>query len=84
MRIVCSWYCEEHNVTVVYFQHRGPVREAVTPNADGSYTIFINDALSPEKRRSAFDHALSHIMAGDFWNERNLAEIEASAEGGAA
>ncbi|MDU3215670.1 MAG: ImmA/IrrE family metallo-endopeptidase [Negativicoccus succinicivorans] len=35
-------------------------------NEDGTYTIFINSHLSPERRRSAVAHELSHIMENDF------------------
>ena len=42
-----------------------PVNECVTQNADGSYTIFIRDSLTYEKKRDAYIHALGHIEKDD-------------------
>ena len=79
MKILCSWFCEEHDVMVVLFRHPGPVAEAVTPNADGTYTVFINADLCAEKRRSAFEHALRHSSAGDFYRAAEIGQIEREA-----
>ena len=38
-----------------------PVKEMVTENEDGSYTIFVNKNISEEKQKKAIRHALSHI-----------------------
>lgn len=42
------------------------VKEAVTPNADGSYTIFIDNRLCKEEQNNAFLHAVKHILENDF------------------
>lgn len=46
----------------------GKVREAVTENEDGSYTIFIEENLSQSERQREFLHAMRHIAGDDFSN----------------
>lgn len=41
-------------------------KEAVTENEDGSYTIFINAKLNQERQRTAYIHAMRHILGNDF------------------
>ncbi len=53
----------------------GKVSEAVTPNEDGSYTIFIEETLSPLYKKKAFMHAIKHIYGNDF-EKYNINEIE--------
>lgn len=52
--------------------------EAVTENEDGTYTIFIDAALSYEGQQERFCHAMKHITGGDFSKE-DLQEIEFNA-----
>lgn len=42
------------------------VKETVTENADGTYSIFINSRLDYETQQKAYKHALTHIMRQDF------------------
>jgi len=42
------------------------IRETVTPNQDGTYSIFINSRLSHDARLSALEHAMKHIKRDDF------------------
>lgn len=42
------------------------ISEAVTPNEDGSFTIFIEETLSPSYKKEAFLHAMKHIYENDF------------------
>lgn len=56
----------------------GRVREAVTYNADGSYTVLIKDSLSPLEQVRSYAHARRHIEAGDFEKE-DVAQIESEA-----
>lgn len=44
----------------------GKVKEAVTENEDGSYTIFIEENLSQSEREREFLHAMKHIAGDDF------------------
>lgn len=53
-------------------------REVVTPNEDGTYTIFINARLSYEAQLKAYQHALKHIEEDDF-QQSDVQTIEAKA-----
>ena len=50
-------------IYLVRFPHG--VHEAVLPCLDG-HTVYIDDRLSEEERRKAYNHALKHIQRGDF------------------
>lgn len=67
----------DYQVRLIQFPP-GRVKEAVTENEDGSYTIFIEQALSHEEQCKKFVHALKHILGDDFSKE-NVQEIEAAA-----
>ena len=54
------------------------IPEAVTPNEDGSYSIFINAKLSAERQQFEALHALFHILQEDFGKD-NVQEIEVQA-----
>ena len=51
------------------------IQETVTPNPDGTYSIFINSRLSHDARLSALEHAMKHIGREDFHKE-DVQEIE--------
>lgn len=53
----------------------GRVNETVTKNEDDSYTIFIEESLSPEYQKKATLHALRHILENDF-DKVSVQEIE--------
>jgi TolA-binding protein len=57
------------------------VHEQVVANSDGSYSVFINDCLSPEQRLKAYNHALQHIKNGDFGSADGVDSIERKAHG---
>lgn len=44
----------------------GYCHEMITANADGSYTIVVNDCLSDEQKKEAYEHALRHVNLGHF------------------
>ena len=67
----------EHEIFVHYIDHLGN-NEAVTINEDGSYSIFLDPALSYEMQHEKYEHALRHIQNHDFEKE-NVQEIEAQA-----
>ena len=52
------------------------IKEQVINNKDGTYSIFINDCLSPECRLKAYNHALTHIKNGDFDKHIDVSLIE--------
>ena len=45
------------------------VEEQVVFNEDGSFSIFINARLHWERQMAAYQHAIRHIMEGDFSKE---------------
>lgn len=72
----------EHEISVHYIEHLGN-KEAVTQNEDGSYSVFLDPALSYEMQHEKYEHALRHIQNHDFEKE-NVQEIEAQAHKKAA
>jgi hypothetical protein len=54
----------------------GDIAGAVRLSADGVANIYINDQLSPEARRRAFDHERRHIENNDFYNDEPIDRIE--------
>lgn len=46
--------------------HNGKIRECVTLNDDGTYTIFVESTLSRNEQYDAVCHALKHIYGNDF------------------
>ena len=52
--------------------------EFVTPNSDGSYTIFINSRISFDAQRKALKHAIFHIEHHDF-EKQDVQAIESYA-----
>ena len=49
---------------------------AVTPNDDGTYSVYINSRLDRRRQRKAADHELEHIKNDDFADGRKIADIE--------
>ncbi len=64
----------DYQVQLVSFPNK-KVRESVTPNDDGSFTIFIENSLSYNEQRESFLHALKHILGNDF-EKLDIEEIE--------
>lgn len=63
----------DYQVRLINFPSQ--VKEAVTENEDGTYTIFIDAALSWDEQRKRFIHAMAHILSDDFAHE-NVQNIE--------
>lgn len=57
-------------------------REITCPCLDG-YTVLLDDRLSPQGRKEAFDHAVRHINNHDFEDRdtKNVNSIERFAHG---
>lgn len=66
-------------VEVIDFRNT-EIREAVTQNPDGSYTIFLNARYSRDMQQRSYLHALRHIINHDFEKE-DVQEIEMVAHG---
>lgn len=52
------------------------IKGAVTPNEDGTFSIYINSRLSEDQKRKALKHEEDHILEDDFYNEKPIEEIE--------
>lgn len=66
----------------VYLVEMEPgIHEYVTTCLEG-YTIYLDKNLTHERLIEAYNHALSHIENGDFWNETMTAsQMEMRAHG---
>ena len=49
---------------------------AVTPNDDGTYSIYINANADIFRQRKAYRHEVDHIINGDLYSTRPISEIE--------
>lgn len=67
----------DYTVKLIDFPNK-KIKEAVTPNADGSFTIFIESSLTKEQQQRSFMHALKHIFGDDF-NKEDVEKIERKA-----
>lgn len=67
----------DYNVQLITFP-TSKVKETVTLNADGSYTIFIDVNLNAERQKESFLHAMKHILGKDF-ERTNVENIESMA-----
>jgi len=70
--------CQD-DINVVLMPFPTKIKEAVTPNPDATYTIFLNSRLSQSEQEKAYRHALFHIENGDFERVRSVGEIEKTA-----
>lgn len=62
---------------------RLPIKvEGVTvPNSDGSFSVYINELLSENKRREVLEHELRHITAEHFYVDMPVECMERQAGG---
>lgn len=51
------------------------------PNDDGSFDIYINSALSPQRRQEVLEHELRHLKAEHFYLDMPISRMERQAEG---
>ena len=51
------------------------------PNSDGTFDIYLNEALGDEARRKWLSHEIEHIRAGHFYKQKSVSEMEREAEG---
>lgn len=54
----------------------GDIRALTCRDSDGNYNIYLNDALDPEGKVSAYQHELKHIENNDFDSYLTVGEIE--------
>lgn len=55
----------DYNIQLIGFPST-KVHEAVTPNEDGSVTIFIDKNITFEAQQKRFLHAMKHLRENDF------------------
>lgn len=53
---------------------------SVTPNDDGTYSVYINARLSRQQNMDSMAHERSHMDHGDFWRDNPVLEMETEAE----
>ena len=58
----------------------GTIHGAVRISEDGFANIYINDQLSPQARRKAYDHERKHIDNDDFYNDEPIQKIEGATD----
>ncbi len=71
-------YYNDNYINIVLLEKSCGVPGSVCHNADDSYTIFIDAALSSEHQKRVFEHEMKHILKDDFYRD-NVQEIEAEA-----
>lgn len=52
------------------------VEACVTPNDDGTFSIYINELLPEDARRAAAQHEIDHIMNDHFYSLDPVSKIE--------
>ncbi len=61
----------------VYYEKFPPsVRGLVTPNEDGTFSVFINENLSDFDKLLTYIHEVKHIQNDDFYSGKPVEEIE--------
>ena len=68
-------------ILVVLIPLNRDVKECVVPNADDTFTVFLNENISDERRLEAYKHALKHILNNDF-GKTDVQSIEQDAHTG--
>jgi len=53
----------------------------VTPNEDGTFSIYLNARNSDRKQRSSCDHEVRHIQHDDFYRDVPVDQAEKEASG---
>lgn len=51
---------------------------AVVTSEDGFYNVYLNARCSWEKQREAFLHEMQHITRDDFYNDKDIMEVESA------
>lgn len=55
------------------------VKGVTIPDAEGDYTVFINDALCPETRKRVIEHEMAHIRQNHFSDTLTVEDAERDA-----
>ena len=49
---------------------------AITPNDDGTYSIYLDARTTFERQKKAFKHELDHANNNDFYNDKDIEAVE--------
>lgn len=49
---------------------------AVTPNADDTYSVYLDARTTCERRKMACDHEVRHIYDDDLYNGNDIRKVE--------
>ena len=61
----------------VYFQPmHGSIGGYITPNPDGTFSIYLNERLNRERNMKTLAHEEQHIISEDFYNGLPLEIVE--------
>lgn len=52
---------------------------AVTPNDDGTFSVYLDARTTAERQRRACDHEVRHIEHDDFYRDAPISQIEQEA-----
>lgn len=69
-------YIEGRDYFVRYVDLPDEIGGMVTPNEDYTFSVYLNARHTPEQQARSFKHELKHITEDDFYNDRNIEEIE--------
>lgn len=61
---------------VYYEMFPWSIRGIVTPNDDGTYSIFLNSRYPLSVLKKTFQHEVHHIESDDFYNGKSIEEVE--------
>ena len=50
----------------------------VTPNDDGTFSVYLDANKTKERQRMACDHELTHIKNDDFYNGKPIEAVESA------
>ena len=53
----------------------GSIGGFVTPNPDGTFSVYLNSRLSRERNVKSLEHEINHIVCDDF-SKTDVVEIE--------
>lgn len=49
---------------------------AVTPNDDGTFSVYLDARTTAERQLITCDHEVQHIENNDFYNNKSIKEVE--------
>ena len=69
-------YMEEADYFVRVVDLPPSIGGMVSPNDDGTFSVYINARKSAEKQKKSLAHEVKHITSEDFYNGKSVYEIE--------